>query len=455
MNRKEETSIKDYGSTSNELLYEEDEMFEEDEQVEKKQKKKKKKKKKSHRCLRVIAILLSLILFIEAAYCFLVFTDISEIKYYREAFIETALSTMTHSWLARYTLPEYMVEHVRQREEYLRKAQEGIVSDQSDRVSSTEEAVTEPTDITEPNVSAETVVPEDEKEEAFYELFWELNRTSFEEYLDSHPSVLDNGWDHIYINEAGQDDEGTEIYTTMGEQVLAIDVENKLLLVRVSGTGYIGILAIGKDPSQLRVEASEGIGSYGQDLGVIVDNNDGVIGITGSGFYDPNGGGNGGTLAGYAMCEGTEYGVHYEEYGYKRIELTKDNKMYIVESDSPVGDDVTDAVEFMPALIVDGNVLVSDDNSWVSINPRAAIGQSDKGEILMLIIEGRLTGRSIGAGLDTCAAIFKRHDCYTAMNLDGGTSAVMYYRGEYVTKCSNKNLVSRYLPNAWVYGNYE
>ena len=455
MNRKEETSIKDYGSTSNELLYEEDEMFEEDEQVEKKQKKKKKKKKKSHRCLRVIAILLSLILFIEAAYCFLVFTDISEIKYYREAFIETALSTMTHSWLARYTLPEYMVEHVRQREEYLRKAQEGIVSDQSDRVSSTEEAVTEPTDITEPNVSAETVVPEDEKEEAFYELFWELNRTSFEEYLDSHPSVLDNGWDHIYINEAGQDDEGTEIYTTMGEQVLAIDVENKLLLVRVSGTGYIGILAIGKDPAQLRVEASEGIGSYGQDLGVIVDNNDGVIGITGSGFYDPNGGGNGGTLAGYAMCEGTEYGVHYEEYGYKRIELTKDNKMYIVESDSPVGDDVTDAVEFMPALIVDGNVLVSDDNSWVSINPRAAIGQSDKGEILMLIIEGRLTGRSSGAGLDTCAAIFKRHDCYTAMNLDGGTSAVMYYRGEYVTKCSNKNLVSRYLPNAWVYGNYE
>ena len=455
MNRKEETSIKDYGSTSNELLYEEDEMFEEDEQEEKKQKKKKKKKKKSHRCLRVIAILLSLILFIEAAYCFLVFTDISEIKYYREAFIETALSTMTHSWLARYTLPEYMVEHVRQREEYLRKAQEGIVSDQSDRVSSTEEGVTEPTDITEPNVSAETVVPEDEKEEAFYELFWELNRTSFEEYLDSHPSVLDNGWDHIYINEAGQDDEGTEIYTTMGEQVLAIDVENKLLLVRVSGTGYIGILAIGKDPAQLRVEASEGIGSYGQDLGVIVDNNDGVIGITGSGFYDPNGGGNGGTLAGYAMCEGTEYGVHYEEYGYKRIELTKDNKMYIVESDSPVGDDVTDAVEFMPALIVDGNVLVSDDNSWVSINPRAAIGQSDKGEILMLIIEGRLTGRSIGAGLDTCAAIFKRHDCYTAMNLDGGTSAVMYYRGEYVTKCSNKNLVSRYLPNAWVYGNYE
>lgn len=385
----------------------------------------------------------------------MVFTDISEIKHLREAFIETALSTMTHSWLAKYTLPEYMVEQVRLREEYLRKAQEGIVSDSSNRTTPTDEGTPEPTENIDATAETEAELPEDEQEKAFYELFWELNRTSFEEYLDKHPSVLDDGWDHIYINEASQDDEGTEIYTTMGEQVLAIDVENKLLLVRVSGTGYIGILAIGKDPAQLRVEVSDGIGSYGQDLGVIVDNNDGVIGITGSGFYDPNGGGNGGTLAGYTMCEGTEYGVHYEEYGYKRIELTKDNKMYIVESDSPVSDDVTDAVEFMPALIVDGNVLVSDDNSWVSINPRAAIGQSDKGEILMLIIEGRLPGRSIGAGLDTCAAIFKRHDCYTAMNLDGGTSAVMYYRGEYVTKCSNKKLVSRYLPNAWVYGNYE
>ena len=38
---------------------------------------------------------------------------------------------------------------------------------------------------------------------------------------------------------------------------------------------------------------------------------------------------------------------------------------------------------------------------------------------------------------------------------DGGTSAIMWYDGEYVTKCSNTKIESRYLPNAWVYGNYE
>ena len=39
-----------------------------------------------------------------------------------------------------------------------------------------------------------------------------------------------------------------------------------------------------------------------------------------------------------------------------------------------------------------------------------------------------------------------------AMNMDGGTSAIMWYDGEYITKCNNANLPSgRPMPNAWVY----
>ena len=73
----------------------------------------------------------------------------------------------------------------------------------------------------------------------------------------------------------------------------------------------------------------------------------------------------------------------------------------------------------------------------------------------MLVIEGRMIGRSIGTDVEECANILMRHKGYTAMNLDGGTSAVMWYDGEYVTKCSNTDISSRLLPNAWVYGNYE
>ena len=51
-----------------------------------------------------------------------------------------------------------------------------------------------------------------------------------------------------------------------------------------------------------------------------------------------------------------------------------------------------------------------------------------------------------------CAEILKRHGCMQAMNLDGGTSAMMYFDGEYITKCSNQSLpYGRPLPPAFVY----
>lgn len=408
------------------------------------------------------AILLSIVLFCEFAYCFVVFTNIKPIKELREKFIATAMETMSHQWLATAFFPEYMVDNIVQRQQLAIYESANHVSDRSDRVTTptATENGGEPTPIEPTPTVTENEDPTRTDEERFYELFWELNRISFEDYVAEHPDVLANGWDNIYINEAGLNDGGTSIYTSMGEQVLAIDSKNKLLVVRVQGTGYLGVLAIGKDPSQLRCEVSEGIGSYGQPISELVADNNGLIGMTASGFIDVDsqgnlGNGNGGILAGYTMCEGTEYGTHYTLYGYKRIELTRDNKMYVVNSSEAVTDDVTDAAEFAPALVVDGELYTADFEGYNGINPRACIGQSKRGEILMLVIEGRLVGRSIGTDVETCANILMHHEAYNALNLDGGTSAIMWYDGEYITKCSNEKIISRPLPNAWVYGTYE
>lgn len=408
-----------------------------------------KKKKKRKNWMRITAILLSIVLFCEALYCVFAFSDIGFIADLRNMYIDTALETGNHQWLASYFLPNYIVQ-----ERIQNKINVGLsqVGHNSERPQPTQpNADAQPDE----NVESTENVQVTDSSEAFFELFWELNRTSFEAYADEHPEVLANGWENIYINEAGLDDDGTSIYTSMGEQVLAIDVPNKLLLVRVKGSGYLGVLAIGKDPAQLRCEASAGIGSYGQKVGTIVDNAGGVLGMSASGFYDPNGNGNGGIIAGYAMCEGTAYGYHYTEYGYKRIELAEDNRLYIIDSNQSVASDVTDACEFTPALIIDGEFAMNGWYDWNANNPRACLGQSEKGEMLMLLIEGRQLGRSIGTDVETCAYIMMRHKAYTAMNLDGGASAIMYYNGEYITKCSNSNPEGRYLPNAWVYGNYE
>ena len=172
--------------------------------------------------------------------------------------------------------------------------------------------------------------------------------------------------------------------------------------------------------------------------------------MTGSGFIDPGGTGNGGTLAGYAMCNGKAYGDHMG-YGYKRLELHADNRIYIRDSASPVSSDTTDAVEFSPAMIIDGETVVNARSGFSDLQPRACLGQSKYGEIIALLVEGRLA-TSVGISVPDCAAIMAKHDCMQAMNLDGGTSAMIWYKGKYIMRSSNPALTAgRTLPNAFVY----
>ena len=99
-------------------------------------------------------------------------------------------------------------------------------------------------------------------------------------------------------------------------------------------------------------------------------------------------------------------------------------------------------------MIVDGTIL---DTTWNGLEPRAVLGQSEKLETMMVILEGRYAD-SLGCGVEYVAAKMRQYGCVQAMNLDGGTSAIMYYDGEYVTRCSNPDLPGgRTLPTAWVY----
>lgn len=391
-----------------------------------------KQKKKRTALDRILSIFLALVL-IESLYCIAVFSDIPFIKKYRDLWIQTAMSTMNHQWLATAFIPSSIIDEVMANVERSREEQIGVNSDWGGKKN----------DGTGTKLSGEQA--------EFYDTFWELDQNSMEAYVQANPSVTANGWDQISINEAGLDDEGTSIYTTMGEQVLAIDAKNQVLLVRVEGSGYRGVLAIAKDPERLSIRPSSDLGYAGECAGDIAENNNGILAMTASGFIDDGGAGNGGTLAGYTMCNGEEHGDHMW-WGYKRLELREDNLMYITDAPDAVHPDTTDAVEFTPALIIDGKNIVGEDNDWNGINPRACIGQSDKYEALMLVIEGRRPGTSVGTSVLECSKILERHNCQQAMNLDGGTSAIMWYDGEYVTLCSNAALDSgRYLPNAFVY----
>ena len=102
-------------------------------------------------------------------------------------------------------------------------------------------------------------------------------------------------------------------------------------------------------------------------------------------------------------------------------------------------------------MIIDGNIVVDARSGFSDLQPRACLGQSKYGEIIALLVEGRLT-TSVGISVPDCAAIMAKHDCMQAMNLDGGTSAMIWYKGKYIMRSSNPALTAgRTLPNAFVY----
>ena len=74
------------------------------------------------------------------------------------------------------------------------------------------------------------------------------------------------------------------------------------------------------------------------------------------------------------MCDGEAYGKHFTGWGYKRIELRTDDRLYITDAYTDFSEDATDAVEFMPALIVDGSIALEEDTIFTEMNPRACLG---------------------------------------------------------------------------------
>ncbi len=106
-------------------------------------------------------------------------------------------------------------------------------------------------------------------------------------------------------------------------------------------------------------------------------------------------------------------------------------------------------VSFGPALIINGQ---GEYGGYMEsgINPRTAIGQRADGAVLMLVIDGRQM-HSIGASFGDARDVMIDFGAVNACNLDGGSSTVMYYNGEYINSPSSASGTSRALPDAFLF----
>lgn len=380
-------------------------------------------KRKMSKKQKIIIWIVSILMFMVMGYCTAVFSNIPFIKKWREIYIETAMTTGKHQWLATAFIPGYIVDDVMEQAKKEQALQDDLESQWgSGKI-----------EITTPNVQTE--------EEMFYEKFWEVDKTKLETYM-SEKGI--STYEDLLIENL---DDSADIATTFGEKIKVLDCENNLLIVEVIGKQYKGLLAIIKNPEQVTVAKSTSLGSYGNLITKFAEDNHALVAINASGFVDKNWKGNGGTIRGSMVLDGVDYGnptTSKKFFGFK-----EDNRLYIQDYDAKDVKDYKWAIQFSPALIVDGAKYVQGSFGY-GLQPRSAVGQTMNGEFLMLVVDGRQVGHSVGATVDHVAEVMLRHKAYQAMNLDGGSSSIMNYRGKTINRPSSKNSLGRYLPNAFI-----
>lgn len=225
--------------------------------------------------------------------------------------------------------------------------------------------------------------------------------------------------------------------------------ENKEITVeKITGKNYVGYVMTIPDAS--RVKLVDGRKSNrGSKLSEIVKNNNAIAGINAGGFADE-----GGVGSGNVLCDATIINkkLLYGNKGtkYSLIGLSSDKKLVLGKYtyDQAIKAGIESAVEFGPYIIVNGNNQITNSSSG-GIHPRMAIGQKKDGTFLFVVIDGRQPGYSIGTNLLELQNIFNKYGAYNAANLDGGSSATMYYNGKVVNKTSTP-MGERYLPNAFI-----
>lgn len=214
--------------------------------------------------------------------------------------------------------------------------------------------------------------------------------------------------------------------------------EDGIQIIDISNDTYKGKMMIVKDPSRVTVGIS---GQYGASYSgkTVMDmamNYDAVAAVNGGGFEDNNGVGNGGTPMGLVISNGElkygSAGSSYEVIGFDNNNNLVVGKMTASEA---LSRGVRDALSFGPILIVNGQASQVN-GSGSGLNPRTAIGQRADGAILLLVIDGRQVN-SLGASYADVIDVMLEYGAVNAANLDGGSSSLMYYKGEYINSCAS------------------
>ena len=209
-------------------------------------------------------------------------------------------------------------------------------------------------------------------------------------------------------------------------------------VIEIKGEAFNGYLMKIFDPH--RVIMGSVPDSYyrrGYTVADMVEHFGAVAGLNAGGFEDPNGQGNGSVPDSLVVFEGQ---VYFAGSGCRSgfVGLDADGYLHVASRITTAEieeKNIRYGVCFGPILISNG-AMASEESLASGLNPRSAIGQCADGSILFLVIEGR-QANSVGARLTDVAEILLEYGAVNALNLDGGSSSLLWYQGGYVNNCAS------------------
>ncbi len=339
---------------------------------------------------RVFIPLIALMLIV-AAYITFVFSNIPFVKFWRTIYIETAMTTGDHQWLATAFIPKNIIDDVMSQQ-----------TDTSDVVG-----------------GLQPIAPDDRVEE-------EIDK---DDILGQKKLVV-----------------GEPDYA--GYTVLVNDIEQGIVISEIVGEMYRGKIMLIDDPARVYLGTTPYKHVEGLRIKAMMSHYGAIAGINASGFSDPGDSGHGGDIMGLSYSNGEYWGYPVTFYG--AVLLTDDDKLVVGNVSDWEKYDIRDGIQFGPVLIADGVSQIQGSGGY-GIQPRTAIGQRSDGVIVFIVIDGRQPAWSIGCTMGDLTEVLEKYDVVNAACCDGGSSSVLAYNGEVINKNSSLNpTYGRRLPNAWL-----
>lgn len=343
-------------------------------------------------CKKRVIIPFCAVLLICAAYLTFVFSNIPFVKFWRTIYIETAMTTADHQWLATYFIPKSVIDEVMVN-----------VTDTSDVIGGGEHL----------------------------------------EDKDDEPVEVEDTDDILGQKKLSVGDTDYAGYT-----VLINDIEQGIVVSEVSGDMFRGQVMLIDDPSRVYLGTTPNKNVEGLRIKAMMAHHGAIAGINASGFDDPNDSGHGGDVIGLSYSDGEYWGVAVDYYG--AILMTSDNKLVVGNVRDWKNYDIRAGIQFGPVLIADGVAQIEGSGGY-GLHPRTAIGQREDGVIIFVIIDGRQPTWSIGCTMGDLIEILQKYGAVNAACCDGGSSSVLAYKGEVINRNSSLNpTYGRRLPNAWL-----